>query len=1165
MKHIYTFLSAALIGASFALAPTIQAQETASSLSSDPQFEQGFTLSHSGVQGMDTWGNYLVSLQNYGTCNVYRINSRTSATKLSTFRLASYNSSQTQYNHANVAAFSNQFYDSSDKLPLLYVTRCNGYTDEDKMKSVCYVERLDIDKGTSTLVQKISYDAMSYPVVLWTIDRQNNYLYAFSNSLGAGKEGNKHYLRKFAIPEVGPGKPTIVKLTDADALESYYLEDTYSGSFNAVTQGGAIHNGLFYIPCGFDTPDEPNVLYIWDLKNRKMDKELDMTGTFAGEFEDCSVNYDGWVVYQCNSNHIYFMSPEDAAGDWKNFILNRGVTYRISSDSTAQVTGWARANADVVIPSYVSDAGKTYKVTSIADRAFYNATHLVSITFPSTLTSIGNNAFYNCSKLAKITSKITNPAQCPLNGLSYSQRYSIALTVPSGCAQIYKSTSGWKSFRNITANSVVLDVNFTSSGIHKRVGSSTNTVGTLGEAVVQASGDGSYYLGSSKLQTTDGNTSSYNGKSAFYVTYNGSDQVGQALQDEFTIETLFRLDKTASAAYSSTDNTWSHANTLKILGSQGGGGFSLMHNVTDKTANADGTYSLKGLSTEYIYKYLYSTSKWGKYNHVYSNYYLHPGQFYHVAIAINANTHTEKIYVNGKLVTSAQLDGAGPFIYPNCGTSRRRTQMFFILGGDAASEDTPTTVENPNATTFSYFKVYNSALSDDCIAQIYDTSGVKAFTEPDVDDRLLDVQFSKNGGFADASVYHTLDKPSDATITTQFNSDQKRYEMVCDGTNTNFLRRPYYYDPAFTRALKDGYSIELYAKVPSGNRPRIICGLSGQQAGGGPGLEVWNTGAVKFNANAYGCSGPTSYVYSQGSANFNVTDKFDTDRYIHYVTVFEPHPDTMKVGNTTATLYIDGQRAAYRSLNGNEVTDLPFAQWQWFAVGGDANASNGSSTCDYPWTGDISIARIWGKPLSASDVSLLYSQTADPTTTINISSIGYATTCLPYTALIPEGVTAYIAVAQDVTTVTLQKYAEAGQAIPYATPVILKADPGNYTLEAVASDALSVIDEPDGNLLHGTLASKSVTEDYAYVLAEVNGSGKMCLTAAGLSIPANHAYLLNSGGDSTSKSFIIGPSAIKDTPTVQRHQGTYYDLSGRKVSHPTRGIYILDGRKIFVK
>ena len=30
-------------------------------------------------------------------------------------------------------------------------------------------------------------------------------------------------------------------------------------------------------------------------------------------------------------------------------------------------------------------------------------------------------------------------------------------------------------------------------------------------------------------------------------------------------------------------------------------------------------------------------------------------------------------------------------------------------------------------------------------------------------------------------------------------------------------------------------------------------------------------------------------------------------------------------------------------------------------------------------------------------------------------------------------------------------------------------------------------------------------------------------------------------------------------------QQTYYDLNGRKVAQPTRGIYIQNGKKVFVK
>lgn len=339
---------------------------------------------------------------------------------------------------------------------------------------------------------------------------------------------------------------------------------------------------------------------------------------------------------------------------------------------------------------------------------------------------------------------------------------SVTLYVPENSRSKYRSANGWKDISRITERSVILDVSFANDNIVLNRGESSNSVGKMGEAIVQSSPDKSYSLGSSKLQTTDGNTASYNGKSGFYIKYDDTDNVGQTLKDQFTIETLFRLDKVASASYNSSSSTWNHANTIKILGSQGGGGFSLLQNTTAMFTDKNNVLQPKGLSTEYIYQHLYSTDTWGQYNHVYSQEYLHPGRFYHVAVAIDKGAHTETIYVNGEPVVKATLEGVGDFVYPNCGTSQRRKGMFFILGGDAANEKTPATAENPTAATYVYFKIHNIALDDSQVENLYNNNDIKKFTEPEVKERLLDVQFSKDGGFKDYSYYSTIEKSDQA-------------------------------------------------------------------------------------------------------------------------------------------------------------------------------------------------------------------------------------------------------------------------------------------------------------------------------------------------------------------------------------------------------------------
>lgn len=59
----------------------------------------------------------------------------------------------------------------------------------------------------------------------------------------------------------------------------------------------------------------------------------------------------------------------------------------------------------VSIPEKIKVNGKTYKVTSIAAKAFKNNKKLKSVVIPKTVKKIGKQAFYGCSKLKKITIK----------------------------------------------------------------------------------------------------------------------------------------------------------------------------------------------------------------------------------------------------------------------------------------------------------------------------------------------------------------------------------------------------------------------------------------------------------------------------------------------------------------------------------------------------------------------------------------------------------------------------------------------------------------------------------------------------------------------------------------------------------------------------------------
>ena len=98
---------------------------------------------------------------------------------------------------------------------------------------------------------------------------------------------------------------------------------------------------------------------------------------------------------------------------WKNFkttvlVSNTscidGVNYNINFETkTAEVIAKndEKYSGNVVIPSSIIYAGKTYSVTSIGERAFYNCTNLLSIAIPSSLTRVKKGAFIGCQSLTK--------------------------------------------------------------------------------------------------------------------------------------------------------------------------------------------------------------------------------------------------------------------------------------------------------------------------------------------------------------------------------------------------------------------------------------------------------------------------------------------------------------------------------------------------------------------------------------------------------------------------------------------------------------------------------------------------------------------------------------------------------------------------------------------
>jgi hypothetical protein len=177
---------------------------------------------------------------------------------------------------------------------------------------------------------------------------------------------------------------------------------------------------------------------------------------------------------------------------------------------------------------------------------------------------------------------------------------------------------------------------------------------------------------------------------------------------------------------------------------------------------------------------------------------------------------------------------------------------------------------------------------------------------------------------------------------------------------------------------------------------------------------------------------------------------------------------------------------------------------------------------------------------------------------VEITDLGLGTTCLPKTVTVPEGMKAYIITKEDAGsgTATLIE-----GAIPANTPVILQAEAGKYIMPIAAVD----VEVPDvsANLLKGTgEEGLAVTAGSVWVVADRDGEPVLRKTAD-ITLPARKAYLpyVEFGSDSPSKKLIFDVTGVKGVK-ANAQSGKAYDLQGRRVSNNTKGIVIVNGKKV---
>lgn len=250
------------------------------------------------------------------------------------------------------------------------------------------------------------------------------------------------------------------------------------------------------------------------------------------------------------------------------------------------------------------------------------------------------------------------------------------------------------------------------------------------------------------------------------------------------------------------------------------------------------------------------------------------------------------------------------------------------------------------------------------------------------------------------------------------------------------------------------------------------------------------------------------------------------------------HRIVFSVSDNCMSTYIDGTRI--------KVTYTPSDRWTLHDVAyffADEDGEEG--------TVDLAELRVWNTALTEKQVQEL--GTLEFTIPVEIGASGYATICSPVNAALPEGLTAWGGTVNTPTSVTLSPI-EGG--VPAQAGVILKGEPGKYNLKPIDAPVNVTV----SNELVGILLPLAATGSQ-YVLAEKEGIVGFFKAEAGTTIPEYKAYL-NIPESSVKVYTFDGATGIEEIADGQMVNGKCYDLFGRRVENPTKGLYIVNGKKV---
>ena len=224
----------------------------------------------------------------------------------------------------------------------------------------------------------------------------------------------------------------------------------------------------------------------------------------------------------------------------------------------------------------------------------------------------------------------------------------------------------------------------------------------------------------------------------------------------------------------------------------------------------------------------------------------------------------------------------------------------------------------------------------------------------------------------------------------------------------------------------------------------------------------------------------------------------------------------------------------------------------------------------------------WEAVADASKWYVIPATTLDlPLNTVDGKS--YATTYLPFGVTLPADVEAYIVtVAKGEKATVSGIVSEIGvNVIPANQGVVLVSETAASTATLALGKNVIISEEDlamanvfcDGNILSGTNPRKPIEESAKsnYYIFGNGGNGVGFYHPNSTTLKENRAYLpasaVTASGSVNGFKLDFGGvnTGIEAVIQADEANATYYDLSGRRVIRPAKGIYVKNGRKVYVK